>query len=315
MILLDTNVFPRTGRLRNVLMSAVLKVAAHRGIRVGISDIVLEESINARGQAVDDATQKLQEALSQASKLMQLESLYIPDRRHVMDEWRRELTEAFEVLTTRGEDALEALRREAARELPARLGKGARDSAIWLCTLRCAAALGEAVHFVSDNREDFADPANGGSLHPQLMDECARTGVVVIYHRNLDSLLSSLSSRSNHEPSIDQFDGPEMGALLNDRLMESEDFRNALSVIDGGGARFFECRPLAIRRIKSYVVDGEILVLADLRVCVDVTAFEEPAVSGSYVVPVQAWVVCESEGDVSDLSVESVGELALSAAD
>ncbi|WP_078963755.1 PIN domain-containing protein [Streptomyces sp. XY593] len=308
MILLDTNVLPRTGSLRNALMSSTLRVAAHRGLRIGISDVVLEESVNARGEAVSEATQKLQEALSQASKLMQLESIYIPDQRDVMDEWRRELVGAFDVFVTSGDHAREALRREAAREVPARLGKGARDTAIWLGVIKCAQENGCEVHFVSNNREDFADPADGGALHPRLAAECDSASVKVIYHRNLDSLISSFASRSDFEPTVELLSGEDVESLLVERLLGSEEFRDQLIAIEGSGSQFFHVKTSQVRRTKSYAVDAEILSLVDIQLALTVTTAGIPAASSVFRVPVKAWTVCSESGGLVDLSLESVGD-------
>src|SRR5262249_44757297 len=113
-------------------------------------EIVLAEAVNARGEAADTAIQKLQEAINQASKIMSLEPIYLPDRSEVVSAWQQELESAFRVIPVNGEHAVEALKREAARRRPAREGKGGRDSAIWLGVLEEASSSDVPVHFVSD---------------------------------------------------------------------------------------------------------------------------------------------------------------------
>ncbi|WP_185013155.1 PIN domain-containing protein [Streptomyces sp. AK010] len=309
LIFLDTNVLPRQGSIRNVLMSAVLKVASHNDLRVCISEVVLEESVNIRKSLVAEAIQKLQEAFNQASKLMELEPIYIPDLSEIASSWRDELEAAFEVIPLGGVQAVAALKREAARRRPARDGKGARDSAIWLSALEVAVANGAPVHFVSDNRADFADTANANLLHPDLLEDCKARGVEVIYHRNLDSLLDKLSSKSQNTPSIGSVSAVKnmfLEALFETGLPHriSEEFY--------GSAGFsLDAEVKDVKKIKSYQVDDAILSLVDIDVEVDTESTGDGDVKEiPLLVGCRAWVQSShSAGAISSIDVEEVSSV------
>lgn len=165
-LVLDTCVLPRSGEVRdNPLMSALLKVADLKGMRVVITDVVLEESVYQRLHAAEVASTALRGALAKASKVFRDEELgfYIPDPSNAANGWRTELAQTFEVWSTSGDDAREALFREAGRLPPARAtsdgsATGSRDASIWLSVVRIAGSqdVGEVV-FVSSNTRDFAN--------------------------------------------------------------------------------------------------------------------------------------------------------------
>ncbi|MFD6449097.1 PIN domain-containing protein, partial [Promicromonospora sp. NPDC060204] len=145
-------------------MSALLKVAELKAMRVVVTDVVLEESVHQRLAAAEAASTGLRTALAKAAKVFKDEDLgfYIPDPANAATGWRGELVQIFEIWPTDGEDAREALFREASRRAPARAAEngsaiGSRDASIWLSVVRIAGeSTVDDVIFVSSNTKDFA---------------------------------------------------------------------------------------------------------------------------------------------------------------
>ncbi|AXE86583.1 PIN domain-containing protein [Streptomyces sp. Go-475] len=309
MIFLDTNVLPRVGSLKNVLMSAVLKVASHNQLKVYISEVVLEESVNIRKDLASEAIQKLQEAFNQASKVMDLESIYIPDLQEITAAWRAELEAAFEVVSVEGTQAVEALKREAARKRPAREGKGARDSAIWLSMLDSASSYNAPVHFVSDNKDDFADTADAKRLHPDLLEDCKARAVEVIYHRNLDSLLDALSSKVTTVPERENINSAL--PVLLEALFDIGLSQEISEKYHADRGFLIDVRVSSVRKIKSYQVEDTVLSLVDLHLEVDTELADEadpPKVPLS--VGCRSWIQLDSKtGSVVTIDVEEITTL------
>ncbi|MEW2511019.1 PIN domain-containing protein [Streptomyces sp. NPDC046870] len=309
MIFLDTNVLPRVGSLKNVLMSAVLKVASHNKLKIHISEVVLEESVNIRKDLASEAIQKLQDAFNQASKVMDLDSIYIPDLQEIASSWRAELEAAFEVFPVKGTQAIEALKREAARKRPAREGKGARDSAIWLSMLDSASGYEAPIHFVSDNKEDFADTADAKRLHPDLLEDCKARGVEVVYHRNLDSLLDSLSKKVATAPDSESINGTL--EILLEALFDIGLPHEISHQYHSGRGFLIDVRVSSIRKIKSYQVEDTVLSIVDLHLDVDTELADEvdpPKVA--LFAECRAWVQMNSQtGSIVTIDVEEITSL------
>ena len=309
MIFIDTNMLPRQGSLRNVLMSSVLRVAAHNGIDICISEVVLEESVSARGRAVDEATQKLREAINQASKVIALDDIYIPGREDEVARWEEELRSTFRVIPVKGDHAVEALRREAFRRRPAREGKGARDAAIWLCAIDYALEHKLPIYFVSDNTEDFADPAQTDRLHSDLLAECDELAVQVSFHRSLDSLIGSLATRVDFAPSIEALSAGAASTLLLLAIF------NAHQAAETGPlARFVPSEVTEVeevQRLKAYKVDQLTLSLVRIKLRLAVTNLDGPEREELLLqCTFKAWV--ESLGDDSDIiaiDIDNIGEV------
>src|SRR6266498_2080932 len=115
MIILDTSVLPRYGTsLRNnVIICALLHIAVRKNIVVGIPDVCLEESVNARIEEAGAKLLKLRTAINQASKYVELADIYLPDPQDVANQWREALAGSFVIVPLACEDAVEALHREA----------------------------------------------------------------------------------------------------------------------------------------------------------------------------------------------------------
>ncbi|MGA5818655.1 PIN domain-containing protein [Kitasatospora sp. NPDC094028] len=213
-IFLDTNVLPRQRVVRNVIISTILRVAKAKGMAVAISSVVLDESLSQRRQVATSTVESLSTAISAMSKLTDLDPIYIPGIEEIVADWEGQLRDAFQVIPVNGDDAAEALWREALRKKPAKSdGTGARDAAIWLTVKRshCSSPGGQT-HFVSDNWKDFAAP-DKKSLHPDLAAEVSDSGPFH-YHRKLEDLLSVLAVRRPVHVSRDPF-----GAEIRDDIL------------------------------------------------------------------------------------------------
>src|SRR5205814_2714868 len=141
---LDTCVLPQRGSIHNnPLLSALIRIATIRGFEVLITDISRSESLSKRKRSADEAIEKLLSAIRGAEKYFDRDQLdfYLPSSDEAVSLWQEDLDTSFGELKTHGEDATEALHREAWRTPPARAtsddsATGSRDSAIWLSVKR-----------------------------------------------------------------------------------------------------------------------------------------------------------------------------------
>jgi predicted nucleic acid-binding protein len=196
-IILDTN------QLRRVLPGnptlTLLTAAAHRcGHTLAITDIVLREVVRQRREGLTQARKALQAAQREVNKYVRPASRIVStawsDRPTELETefFEAELREAFRVLPTDPEDALEALEREADRRPPCKAnGEGGRDTTIYLTALRAARGDNELesmqaetadkssngsrplpVIFVTEDK-GFSDPRDRGAFAPELREEIA----------------------------------------------------------------------------------------------------------------------------------------------
>ncbi|PPF76292.1 hypothetical protein C5B99_10730 [Pseudoclavibacter sp. Z016] len=145
--------------------------------------------------------------------MFQVEAVYVPDIDDIVSEWERDLRSSFEVIEIEPEDAPRALRREAVRQRPARNGKGARDSAIWLSAIRVAAS-GQGAVFVSSNTSDFG-VKKSSDIHPELAAEASTAGLT--YATSTQELLDVLAIKSEHI----SLDLAELSAAARDELVDT----------------------------------------------------------------------------------------------
>ncbi|MEU1666864.1 PIN domain-containing protein [Streptomyces sparsogenes] len=194
---MDTNLLPRQGKLRNVSISTLLRVAGTLSSTVAITSTVLSESINARRRDAEEALDRHAKAVSNLSKYCQLDSYYVPSLESIVQEWEDGLKETFVILELDGEDAKEALVREAMRRKPAKAdGTGARDSAIWLCIKRRHLAGTHVTHFASNNTDDFGAKKGDSSLHSDLLGELGDRAEDFRYHTSINSVIEALCART-----------------------------------------------------------------------------------------------------------------------
>ncbi|WP_447005157.1 PIN domain-containing protein [Saccharothrix isguenensis] len=201
-LILDTCVLPQRGSIHsNPLLSALLRVSMLSGVRVCITDITLAESLNKRKTLAQKAIDGLGAAIRDTAKVLDVEGFdyYIPSADDAVEEWRTELTESLEVIKTSGDDALEALHREASRVAPARStdagsAVGGRDSAIWLTVKRGHLENpGQKTYFVSSNVSDFASKGGEVQLRGELREELGGTIERFIYFTSVQRVVGYLA--------------------------------------------------------------------------------------------------------------------------
>jgi predicted nuclease of restriction endonuclease-like (RecB) superfamily len=205
-LVLDTCVLPQRGSVHsNPVLSALLRISAIRGFPVYISDVTRTESLNKRKLLAQAAIEKFGAAVREVSKIFGLDGLdyYIPSDTDAVEAWDQELFETFTILETDGEDAKEALHREASRTPPARetdsgSATGGRDSAIWLSTKRMHLTSSErTTYFISSNTKDFATSRNNQTLRSELFYELGTSADRFVYVSSLERAVELLAPSSD----------------------------------------------------------------------------------------------------------------------
>ena len=222
-VIFDTNALPRQYDFRSGFWLSILRLCQVTGHQPSIPEVVLHESINIRRTSYRDAAKSFALATKELDKFYDGLEVYVPDVETVAAEWRDAIEAAFEIIPLSGEDATEALTREALRRPPAREGKGARDAAIWMTALRLAKD-GNKVLFVSNNTKDFGK--NG--LHPDLLKEVEdirEANGALVYLQNLDDLVVHLATKVPPP----EFSEVELLSAFYDIFIAS-----AITTLDGG---------------------------------------------------------------------------------
>jgi hypothetical protein len=191
-VIFDTNALPVQRGLDGPLWLSVRKLCEMHIIDIRVPSVVVEESINLRRENYEVAEKLLLRALSKTAKFYDMDSVYVPSTEEIGDQWESELREFVNVEDIHGDDAVEALYREATRKRPAKNGRGARDSAIWLTVAR-RARIDEAVLFVSNNYKDFADESHE-NLHGDLLHDLDGMAGEVKYLRSVQDLIRELAT-------------------------------------------------------------------------------------------------------------------------
>lgn len=135
---------------------------------VVVPRLVVAEYAHLRLQRATEATEQIRSALKKASGHLEVPPFYVPSPEETVEDLISALTDLVNVAETHPDDAQAALRREASRVRPARDGKGARDSAIWLTVVRHHRNSDGHGVFVTTNTKDFADESRT-SPHPQMI--------------------------------------------------------------------------------------------------------------------------------------------------
>lgn len=225
-VVFDTNVLPLAGSLDNSLWLSIRKLCETLGVQVALPEIVVHESVNLRREMYTAASAAFLESYRAVERFFDAQPVYVPDADEICRTWEEELREAFVIVPVHGDDAVSALEREALRTRPARDGRGARDSAIWMTVLRLAQTH-DKVSFVSRNTADFAT-GKAGALHPDLSRDIADVPGEVIYLSSVDAFIGSLAA-SVESPTLtveqvsdaigfDIFDGVHAAATRDPRF-------------------------------------------------------------------------------------------------
>lgn len=175
-VLFDTNSLP--SNFEGLIWKFFFYYSRRQGLIPALSEVVVQEAVNRQHQnAVEniDGINKWHKLLS--AQFASLEGIYIPTADEVADHYREILNSKFISLLLNGSQAIEALRREALRILPARNGSGSRDAAIWL-TVRDLVQDGHEVALITANSKDFG---KGGTLHPALLQELSNPELFSYY--------------------------------------------------------------------------------------------------------------------------------------
>jgi hypothetical protein len=189
-LILDTNALPVLGSFTSGFWVALFHLCTAKGIEPAISEVALEESVNLRRVTAEEAVEAVLSAVNQLSKLTTIAPIYAPSGEEIAKSHEEQLKALFEILPLSGDHAREALRREARRILPAREGRGARDSAIWL-TVAALVNDGHEVHFVSNNSKDFGK----GEIHPQMLAEVEKAQQPIKYYSSPNDFLAAIATR------------------------------------------------------------------------------------------------------------------------
>jgi hypothetical protein len=193
-IYIDTNVLPRSGTLGAPHIAALQAVAKARGLEIVLPSLALEESVSARSRDALQAFEALASAHKRASRFAEVVLTYIPSAEDAAVEWRQALVATFRIADLPPHSALEALQREVHRKPPARRGVGGRDAAIWLTVVNEHLKSKGAGYFVSENTDDFADPADRNELHPELTAELPPEAEPLYFHPSIDTLMEALAT-------------------------------------------------------------------------------------------------------------------------
>lgn len=191
-VLLDTSALPVWRGLNGPLWLSARKLCEIPGIIVYLPELVVHESVNLRAEHFTSVAAVFIGAYSKVERFFDVDPIYVPDVNEIETTWENELRTTFTVIDLDGEDAVDALRREAKRTRPARQGRGGRDSAIWMTAIRLAATH-DTVFFVSNNTADFA-VGKSGQLHPSLASEVAAAGAQVEYLTSVHGLIERLAT-------------------------------------------------------------------------------------------------------------------------
>lgn len=216
-LVLDTAALPVWRGLDGPLWLSVRKLCELSGTEMIIPELVVQESVNKRAENYAQVATRFVDAFSELEKFFDIDPIYVPDEAEIRETWEAELRETFTVVPVHGDDAVEALRREAVRVRPARLGKGGRDSAVWLTVLRLASTRND-VAFVSNNILDFG-VRKSTELHPDLLSEAHSASGEIHYFTSIHALIDSLASKIDPPEVSAELLGPVLGYELRQTVL------------------------------------------------------------------------------------------------
>ncbi|MER6086866.1 PIN domain-containing protein [Streptomyces bluensis] len=273
MIVLDSNqlrlFLPGSPALR--LFSAVAKQAGHT---IATTDIAVREVMRQRRRDLSAALKALAEAERELNALviksehrtravprkvgLRGKSAFIePEIR----ELETAIPQAYQVLETAPEDALEAIQREADHQPPCRDGSGARDAAIWLTAARACqhpdtdgSGRPLPVIFISKDK-DFTEPGDPRRPAEALRSDVPKGGRVILKSEVLDAM-SELGYPRRRADADEVTGRPTFHQALVNVVMAAATYdESPLTVPDGAevairavdSTRAFECQGNGIR--------------------------------------------------------------------
>ena len=257
MIILDTNQLlatPITGVV-GIVLRAVAEDAR-------ITAPTLDEY---RSRRLRDAISRIGSVRSALESLRKLgwdmpESRY-PTPETVIRPDLEAVEKSLQVLPLAADHAVEALRREAYRELPAKTdhakGSGARDVAIWLTAVETSRASGKVVNLVSADSSAFGRK----TLHPVLAKEATEKGanirlcpdvasVIDLFAQHTELILdvNDLLSRETVRKAVEE----EFVAVWVDAVTAANANSMTLVTAPGASVDLLECQ-----EARAYSIRGE----------------------------------------------------------
>jgi PIN domain len=264
-IYIDTNVIPRSGRLDTLEFSILLAVARETGQDLTIPELVLDEAESHCLRTVEGTFEVLQRAYREArgyGGLPLLPELPVPGE--LAREYRRQLEALGSSAPAPDGAGEEALRREAYRLRPARGGKGARDTAIWLTVVAAHEAAGGPSYFLTKNTDDFSDSADPSRLHPDLRGELANDDLLLA--TSVEHLLELLSGAGDALLDLEFIQAQEACGSAVAKAVDQADLDAVLLEVvgeeDAGGKRkpyvagSIVVKPLTVNESRGFQVEG-----------------------------------------------------------
>lgn len=265
MIIFDTNAlrgFSLTGSVAAMLRA----IAADAGQSLMISSVTEDEYRSAKRRFYEEKIEAVTtsiKALRRAVPQWRPEDPPYPAVEPLVEREMELVGLMFGVLPPSGAHAIEAVRREADRELPAstdgvRPGAGARDVAIWLTAVERSKTSHESVYLVSADSKAFGKE----KLAKALVDEAAMNDAEVILCPSVTNLLDRFATKIEVE--IDAAALLESDEILRSvwRDIAASSFIDAAMAIPGGESTFESdgVNDLALRDVsdvQAYEVGGE----------------------------------------------------------
>lgn len=253
-IVFDANAFPRKGTSLSPFLQSFFALCENMHYVPAVPEVVKSEVLNSRKQDAKIQLDLLRDSYRRLSEYVDMPEMYFPEEGDAGRAVSELLENQFEILPLSGDAAREALHREANRRLPAREGRGSRDSAIWLTLVELAVG-GHQVAFISNNSLDFGK----GKLHPSLAEELSDASGSIEYFHTPYAFLSEKAEPFdiellNEAHAIEAFRG-DIVERLPDLIVDRYDsWENAASAVEG-------CS-LAMRNVvftQGYSIDGGVV--------------------------------------------------------
>jgi hypothetical protein len=187
-IYLDAEVLYGLSPTSLALSSLGVIARAHR-LEIAIPEVALKEATAKRQEQIETKGTAIRTAIEKARGFFDGPHFREPDAKKLAHAWRTELLKDVRMIPMTSDHAVAALDREINRVPPARDGRGARDTAIWLAIRDDHSSKSEAGYFVSGNRHDFGDA--DGQLKRELRVELS--GGSFTYVQEISELLPLLA--------------------------------------------------------------------------------------------------------------------------
>jgi hypothetical protein len=283
-IYLDANVLFPWRSFTELDRVALTIVASQIKQRIVVPEIAAAEGEANYRRSLERGVGRLEAAHRDLNRLfdrdepLHLEGVWVDG--HV-DTWRERLEILGDVLPAAGDDAIEALRREARRVPPARPqldgkgadkgGRGARDCAIWLAVVRDHLSRTEEGHFITSDVTDFLSE---GDLKPELVQDIGDGALPLRVYAGIEEFLRllglatedvavSLNELAQRVPRVLEVVLPATGHIPRAVYGPRDDLRFNSEVKEATPTRVIAARHYAGSQDELTVVDSEWSIVAD----------------------------------------------------